>query len=580
MIMPEKMKSETSGVKLLLSLFVGLALSTSHSVVHAERALGRPTESRLALVVGNQAYAEKPLRNPVNDARDMKAALENLGFTVIYRENADLAEMDNAIHEFSGRLDRNTVGVFYFSGHGAQADGINYLVPVKASIASKAELKARGYDASIVLGSMEEAGARVSVVILDACRDAPFRSFRSSVGGLAQMMGRGSGSLIAFATAPGETAEDGRGRNGTFTRHLLAHLAEPGLSAIDMLRKVSTEVAEETGDEQRPWVNFGPERQGPFCFGGCSVQTPPTPDPAAFELSFWDSIKASDNPEDFEEYLRQFPRGRFVVPARSALKHLRVAAEVPLPAPPKPEPPPVPSTPAVGPRPTPSTTDFGIEMVRLPGGTFLMGCGPKDSRCMSDAELRHEVVVRAFTIGKTEVTQGQWKAVMGSNPSYFKQCGNDCPVEQLSFEDVQAFIRKLNAKTGRHYRLPTEAEWEYACRANQETRYCGSDDQSEVAWYIPNSGNKTHPVAGKAANGFELYDMSGNVFEWTCSAYTDAYDGSEKRCDNDAGNLRVIRGGSWGWSPPDDVSSAYRLRWAPYYRENHVGFRLAQDLSL
>ena len=109
---------------------------------------------------------------------------------------------------------------------------------------------------------------------------------------------------------------------------------------------------------------------------------------------------------------------------------------------------------------------------------------------------------------------------MGSNPSQFEGCGGDCPVENVSFNDAQAYIAKLNQQTGLHYRLPSEAEWEYACRGGKQQTYCGSDEVDAVAWYTGNSGNQTHPVGKKQPNGFGLFDMSGNVWEWTCSAYS------------------------------------------------------------
>ena len=217
---------------LSMDLCFVLLLSSACAV---DKGLARPLrEKRVALVIGNKDYADQPLKNPINDARDMKTALESLGFKVVYRENADLEQMDEAMREFARYLDKDSVGLFYYSGHGMQVDGNNYLMPIGASIAGKAEVKSRAFDASIALGYIEESGARVGVVVLDACRDSPLRGFRSLVGGLAQM-GGGSGSIIAFATAPGETAEDGKGRNGTFTKHLLAHLREPGLTAIDAL---------------------------------------------------------------------------------------------------------------------------------------------------------------------------------------------------------------------------------------------------------------------------------------------------------------------------------------------------------
>ena len=179
-------------------------------------------------------------------------------------------------------------------------------------------------------------------------------------------------------------------------------------------------------------------------------------------------------------------------------------------------------------------------------------------------------------MGKYEVTQAQYQAVMGSNPSNFKNCGGDCPVEQVSFNDVQYYINKLNQQTGKHFRLPTEAEWEYACRGGKQQTYCGSDTVDDVAWYGDNSGNTTHTVGKKQGNGFGLYDLSGNVWEWTCSADAESYNGNEKSCANDYTAIRVIRGGAWLYNP-DSLRSAYRLRFYPVYRNYDLGFRLAQD---
>ena len=182
-------------------------------------------------------------------------------------------------------------------------------------------------------------------------------------------------------------------------------------------------------------------------------------------------------------------------------------------------------------------------MVVLPAGSFMMGSDKYDNE-----KPIHKVNIQMFAIGKTEVTQGQWKTVMGNNPSYFNNCGDNCPVEKVSWNDAQDFVRKLNAKTGKQYRLPSETEWEYACRGGDNQTYCGSDNVDAVAVYDINSGDRTQPVMSKQLNGFGLYDMTGNVWEWTLDCWNDNYVGATT---NNApwigGNcgLHVMRGSAW-----------------------------------
>ena len=214
-------------------------------------------------------------------------------------------------------------------------------------------------------------------------------------------------------------------------------------------------------------------------------------------------------------------------------------------------------------------------MVALKGGCFQMG-SPANKANRDKDEQQHRVCVQPFKLGKYEVTQAQWQAVMGSNPANFKDCGGDCPVEQVSFYQVHDFIAKLNQKTGQHYRLPTEAEWEYACRGGKQQTYCGPDNADAVAWYTNNSGRTTHPVGKKQGNCFGLYDLSGNVWEWTCSAYAETYNGNEKSCANDSTASRVLRGGSWDFNDWY-ARSANRYGGNPADRFSDDGFRLAQD---
>ena len=219
-------------------------------------------------------------------------------------------------------------------------------------------------------------------------------------------------------------------------------------------------------------------------------------------------------------------------------------------------------------------------MVAVEGGTFSMGSNDGDS----DEKPVHQVTLDSYCIGQTEVTQALWQAVMGCNPSYFQGTSN--PVENLSYNDCIDFINKLNTllkdqlPQGRKFRLPTEAEWEFAARGGNKSKgyeYSGSNSISTVAWYDGNSGSTTHPVKQKAGNELGLYDMSGNVYEWCSDWYGSNYYSSSPQNNPKgpgSGADRVLRGGSWIYYR-QCCRSANRYNFAPGYRYNDYGLRLA-----
>ncbi|MBF0459879.1 MAG: SUMF1/EgtB/PvdO family nonheme iron enzyme [Magnetococcales bacterium] len=221
----------------------------------------------------------------------------------------------------------------------------------------------------------------------------------------------------------------------------------------------------------------------------------------------------------------------------------------------------------------------GMVFVWVPEGTFQMGDLFGDGR--RDEKPVHEVQLDGFWLGKFPVRQGEWQKIMGSNPSYFKK-GDDYPVEQVSWEDGQQFIKKLNDRGEGKYRLPTEAEWEYACRSGgRKERYAGGDDIDRVAWYASNSGGLTHPVGQKRPNGLGLYDMSGNVWEWVADWYDEHYYGRSPQANPQgpsAGSGRVIRGGSW-YNVPAGARSANRFVDDPSHRFLYLGLRLLRMSS-
>ncbi len=298
-----------------------------------QRDPSRPaTERRTALVIGNGAYTHAPpLKNPPNDARDMVVTLKTLGFEVTAGINVNQREMKRLIREFGMNLKSGGAGLFYYAGHGVQSKGRNYLIPVDAEIQSEPEVEDFGVDVNLVLNFMDDAQNGLNIVILDACRDNPFaRSFRSATNGLAQVDAP-TGTLIAYATAPGRVASDGAGRNGLYTSELLRQLPAPGLAVTEVFMRVRAEVMKQTANKQVPWE--ASSLVGSFYFTaprispanpttGESTAAAPAVDAAAIELSYWDSIKNSSEPDEFKAYIEKYPNGHFVGLANNKLRLL------------------------------------------------------------------------------------------------------------------------------------------------------------------------------------------------------------------------------------------------------------------
>lgn len=287
-------------------------------------------QRRVALVVGNGAYAESPLKNPVNDARAMAASLRELGFDVIAKENANLQQMDEAVREFGRRLERAHVGLFYYAGHGMQIKGRNFLIPVGANFEHEDEVAYRSLDAGQVLDKMDSAKTQVNLMILDACRTNPFHTvFRSKRQGLAEMEAP-AGTLIAFATAPGAVALDGAGTNGVYTKHLLRQMNERGQPVEQAFKRVRIGVVEETRERQIPWESSS--LRDDFQFRPAPAPAAVAATEAALELAFWEAIKNSSRADDYAAYLEQFPKGRFVPLARNRQKEFQKTAAPAAPA--------------------------------------------------------------------------------------------------------------------------------------------------------------------------------------------------------------------------------------------------------
>ncbi|WP_291297920.1 caspase family protein, partial [Elioraea sp.] len=316
---------------------------------------------RVALVIGNGAYREAPaLANPEADARGVAASLSRLGFATDLLLDADRPAMEAAIRRFGEAAVGAEAALVYYAGHAVEVAGRNHLIPVSARIRSDRDLPFETIDFDAVVAQLE-GRARVILVFLDACRDNPFRQRLSASGtrgvaapGLAPVRGP-VGTLVAFATAPGQVAQDGFGRNSPFTAALLQHMETPGLEIRPMLGRVRQSVREATAGSQVPWENSSLEGEFFFRPGAAQVATatPPAPDPAlnqgaprsgispdgATERLFWESVKDSRSPDELQAYLRRYPDGVFADLARTRIAALERAQRPPVPVPPPPPPP-------------------------------------------------------------------------------------------------------------------------------------------------------------------------------------------------------------------------------------------------
>lgn len=610
------------GILFCLTGLLALVMALASGALFAQSNAASDNVQRVALVIGNAAYQGAPLANPVNDARAMAARLRSFGFDVSLRENLKAREIGGTYREFRSRIKPGAVVLVFYAGHGLQIKGQNYFPAVDSDIASEEDVPLQSLNLGTLLDNMEEARAGVSLVFLDACRDNPFaRRFRSASRGLAKVEAA-SGTLIHYATKPGSVAADGEGKNGTYTEALLAQMSSP-LPVELMLKQVTNAVVAKTKGRQEPWVEGS--LRGDFYFNFQSLANSPnaqsqagaaTVDPSANERAFWDSVKDSRSPDEFKAYLDQYPSGLFAALAQTRLKALQstqVASVVPNVAATRPQ-----AAPGSLSSMAPGTVFRDCadcpEMVVIPAGSFMMGSPPSEASRDSDEGPQHSVrIPRSMAMGKFEVTRGQfarfvqesgYAAGSGCHVWDGKQWNNDAskdwrntgfaqndedPVACVNWNDAKAYAEWLARKSGQPYRLPSEAEWEYAARAGTTTAFTFGDritpQQASYATNISYAGSpvatargRTSPVGSYAPNAFGLYDVHGNVWEWTEDCYNANYNGAPTDgtvwASGNCGR-RMLRGGAWG-SNPQGLRSAYRNFNPPAFQFNFSGFRLAR----
>ena len=321
-----------------LAKFAGLVLAALACALPAPAA-----NDRVALLIGNNNYGSTPLRNAANDAHDLGEALKELGFKVIVRENATRKDMIDGIREFGAAIEGANTALFFYAGHAMQFKDRNYLIPIDAAMGSEEDVTFFSVEVGQVFDRMDRARTRFNFIILDACRDNPFAgSFKTSSAGLAQMSAP-SGTMIAYATAPGSVAADGFGRNGIYTKNILQNIKVPDLPVEIMFKRVREGVERETRRLQTPWDSSS--LKGDFTFSassGGATQAAASAGPSAdvtlqMEREFWVSVRESNRPEDIRAYLDKYPTGNFAALAKNRLDALVRPARAE-PAKPAPEP--------------------------------------------------------------------------------------------------------------------------------------------------------------------------------------------------------------------------------------------------
>ena len=314
---------------LLTSKLGSLAVRAIAVLACALAAPGTLAAERVALLIGNNQYAATPLRNAVNDAKDLSEALKELGFKVIVRENAARRDMIEAIREFGQALEGANTALFFYAGHAMQFKDRNYLIPIDAAMGSEEDITFFSVEIGQIFDRMDRARTRFNFIILDACRDNPFAaSFKLTSAGLAQMSSP-SGTLIAYATAPGSVAADGYGRNGIYTKHILQNIRMPDLPVEIMFKRVREGVERETRRLQTPWDSSS--LKGDFAFNAGAARAATAAAPASgpsaditltIEREFWVSVRDSNRADDIQAYLEKYPNGNFAALAKNRLDAL------------------------------------------------------------------------------------------------------------------------------------------------------------------------------------------------------------------------------------------------------------------
>ena len=596
----------------LFALSLCCFLPARMAVAQGRKWVETENTKRIALVIGNADYLHgSKLTNPVNDADAMAKALRDLGFEVILRKNASRKEMIDAIGDFGEKLTTDCVGLAYYSGHGMQVDGTNYLLPVDFDARSRGDVQFNGVEANRVLAKFADRGSPVNVLILDACRNNPFKSFtRANEGGLGKMDAP-RGTLIAYATAPGSVADDNSAaKNGLYTQELLKQMPVRGVKIEDMFKQVLESVADLSAEKQQPWVESS--LRGSLFLAKGTVKTQdkivdapkikdedlkarlkvttnapgatitvdgkPAPD-GSYAISLPDeatkSVRVVVKADGYEPLAKtvELERGK-VLPLPLTLERMEEPVVV--------VPPPVNDS-----AKTKRNDKDGAEMMLIPAGEFAMGDSDQSDN------PPHKVRLSAYYIYKNLVTVGQYEkfcSAMGKTmpdaPDFNKEWSKkDHPIVNISWEDAKAYCDWADVQ------LPTEAQWEKAARGTEGRKFPWGDtfDTSKLWCSMAKVGDAGGTASvnrsdrlGKSPYG--VLDMAGNAWQWCRDKDDESFwKGGSFPLDawnEPTGNeRRALRGGSWYGNADNNFHCADRYRYEPTYHNWIVGFRAVASAS-
>jgi formylglycine-generating enzyme required for sulfatase activity len=526
---------------------------------------------RVALVIGNGAYTQAPLPMAPSEARAVADALRDGSFEVIYLENARRAQIEAAFDAFGHKLERGATAVVYLSGHALQFQERNFFVPLDARISSQTDIRRETIDIDLLLDPLIVARPSGSVIILDASRANPWqRTVSDRLRGLA-IQDPVEGVVFVYPAEPGKVVRDAPQAVSLFSTELVKAMKTPGLSFEAALRQTRSAIKRASGGEQVPWQSSAASKD---LIITSAHRLPDTADPV--ELGYWNTIKKSETPADFQAYLDSYPNGRF-----AALAHARLDEIATKPSDKSREHPQA----STGTPPSIRDCTQCPELVLIPSGNFAMGTADQST---FEGPVHHVSIAKSFYLGRREVTFEEWDACHTDGGCPFRPDDRGLgrgprPVTNIDWEDAKAYVAWLSRKTGHTYRLPTESEWEYAARAGTTTAYPWGQavdiDRANCAGCNPKPLNNTVDTGRFPPNAFGLFDMAGNAAEWVEDCWNDSYrgvpaDGSafvKPQCQE-----RVLRGGSFN-NDPRYLRSAARFKYDYDVRYYANGFRVFRE---